>query len=310
MVAGVSTSGGVAPPATVLVPIRIAVEDGGRVPVFADGKFVRLVVDVGSGIPASLSLDIASIELPFPVVPRDYRVSLEDLPAGYALKSITYDSADLTKNPLRRTAAGLPLAAAAKAASELSIVLVFTSVPQPPAGVRITGRTRDGGARSIYAAGKPGTVYSDGTFEFRGVMPGRYVVTADNPQSSSSLGASLVVGTRDIDGVVLEPVPVLPRETRQPDGGSAPGPVIPLAGLRGRLVSETTQQPLRGLLSLMGASTQIAYAIGADGRFEIPSLLPGSYVLQVSVFDYFTLTETIVVGEVDLNVQLRARRVY
>ena len=40
-------------------------------------------------------------------------------------------------------------------------------------------------------------VYTDGTFEFLGVLPGRYtVVTLDNPGRERSVGASIVAGNQ------------------------------------------------------------------------------------------------------------------
>jgi hypothetical protein len=300
----------------VTIPLKVTVDGGGKVPVFADGNFVRLVV--GSTV---TSLGASSIVLPFPNVPREYRVTIQDLPRGYSLKSMAYRAANLMTDSLRLSAADLPLTTGAtsegstssRSASELSITLTssVSSSPQP-AGLRVGGRAENIGVRSIYLSNTPGTVYSDGSFEFRGVSRGRHtIMTPDNPQSYSPLGALLIVGDRDLGDVELEPVLVLPHEAPliAPREERAAGRVIPLAGIRGRVLSAATEQPMRAVLSVIGAG-QVSIPIGPDGRFEIPKLLPGSYTLQVSAFDYFTLNETVVIDEVDVSVELRARRAY
>jgi Carboxypeptidase regulatory-like domain len=319
VVAGLPSQSGIQQ-SVVMMPLKVTVEGGGKVPVFAAGKFVRLVFDPSVGTPTSHSFDAQSVELPFPVIPTEYRVVIESLPAGYALKSMTYGSTDLRTRTLRLSAADLPLPGAVSPASpisartpaELAITLASGSPPLSGSGVRVAGRARNAGVRSIYISDIPGTVYSDGTFEFRGVPPGQHIVMAGDPRASSPMVASVIMGDRDLEGVELEPVDVLPREFPAValSENHPPGTVIPLAGLRGRVLSETTQQPIRGVLTVMGMYAKIAYPIDTDGRFEVPKLLPGSYFLQVSVFDYFTVNETVVVGEKDVSVDLRAKRAY
>lgn len=318
-ITGVSSGISVTTPSRVSVPLHVTIDGAGKVPVFADGNFVRLTLDAGNGNAFPFFFDLASLTLPFPIVPVEYRVHVENLPAGYILKTMTFGSRNLMTSTLKLSAADLPLAStnaavpAARTASDLSITLGYIAPPPPPEGVRVTGGAPNLGARSIYLSGKPGIVYSDGTFEFRGVPPGKHLLTTmDNPQPSGPLGAALVVGDRAVENVELQPVPVLPQDLPPAsfaDERHAAG-TVPLAGLRGQLLSEATQQPLRGVLNVMGASGQVAYPIGADGRFEIPRLLPGSYILQVSVFDYFTLNQTVQIEDKDLTVELRAKRVY
>ena len=67
---------------------------------------------------------------------------------------------------------------------------------------------------------------------------------------------------------------------------------------------------MRGVLSIIGDSAQAAYPVGNDGNFEVPKLLPGSYNLQVSIFDHYTLNQTVVIGETNTTVELRIRRAY
>jgi hypothetical protein len=103
----------------------------------------------------------------------------------------------------------------------------------------------------------------------------------------------------------------MPRELASPSPTRhAPGTRVPLAALKGRLVSATKRQPVRGTGSIVGWTTQVSYPVDPDGRFEIPKLLPGSYNLTASIFDYYTVSETVVIGEEDATVELRARPVY
>ena len=127
----------------------------------------------------------------------------------------------------------------------------------------------------------------------------------------SLFGAVVVVGDRDLDGVQLDRVLLIPLEAPavQADPHS-PGAVVPLGGLRGRIVSAATGEPMRGVVTIIGDSAQAPYVVGNDGSFEIPKLLPGSYNLQVSIFDHYTLNQTVVVGETDTTVELRVRRAY
>jgi hypothetical protein len=176
--------------------------------------------------------------------------------------------------------------------------------------VRVGGRLPTAGVRSVFLSGLPGVLYSDGTFEFRGVQPGRYVAISGDGQLSL-FGAVVVVGDRDLDGVQLDKVLLLPLEAAAGQADThPPGTVIPLAGLKGRIVSAATGAPMKGVLNILGDSAQAAYAVGNDGSFEIPKLLPGSYNLQVSIFDHYTLNQTVVVGETDTTVELRIRRAY
>src|SRR4029077_15114508 len=103
---------------------------------------------------------------------------------------------------------------------ELNIMLATVPLAAVP-GVRVAGRLKDSDPRGIYLSGTSGTIYSDGTYEFRGVPPGRHSIAAFGASGVLSLGASIVVGDRDLEGVLLEASPVLPRDVSIP---KLPGP--------------------------------------------------------------------------------------
>jgi hypothetical protein len=334
-IAGVS-----AQPSGVTIPVRITSEGGGRIPVFAEGRFVQVVLtsEADGRIVSSISSTAPSIVLPFPFVPGHYHATVQNLPAGVTLKAIKYGSMDLMTHELTLSAADLPLSAgilalantppavptaagiapipaataiSARSTQELSIILGSgSSRPPRQNGVRVSGRLPDSGLRTIYVSDIPGIVYSDGTFEVEGVPPGKHLVVSSF-NDRSPLGAIVIVGNRDLENLQLDPVLLLPREIPPSKAETRPpGTVIPLAGLRGQIVSDATGQPMRGVLNVIGDSLQVAFAVGNDGRFEIPKLLPGTYNLQVSIFDHFTLNQTVIIGEADSTVELRVRRAY
>jgi len=63
VVTGLPSQPGVAMQSSVTVPVRLVVEGGAKVPVFADGNFVQLVFN--SGAPIYFPLDVTSVDLPF-----------------------------------------------------------------------------------------------------------------------------------------------------------------------------------------------------------------------------------------------------
>jgi hypothetical protein len=62
--------------------------------------------------------------------------------------------------------------------------------------------------------------------------------------------------------------------------------------------------PVAGIVTVRGFNRSITYSLPADGEFEIPDLLPGSYGLKIEAFDRATLTRTFVVGEKDIDLNL------
>jgi hypothetical protein len=113
------------------------------------------------------------------------------------------------------------------------------------------------------------------------------------------------VGTQDLSGVELDDVPILPSDIQLPkNSGSAgvhpAGSVLSLASLHGRVVDETSGEPLIGALVIVSGSK---YLLDEDGRIEITRLLPGHYVVEIQArgrppaFRSFDLEETNVEAE-------------
>jgi hypothetical protein len=280
------------------------------------------------------------VYLPMPLLPQEYEIRAINLPAGYAIKSLRFGGVDLMTSRLRLSSADAPLASASSARTlpslyslrtalidtgdgtvplasgsvspvTLTAVLSASTLPALP-GARVSGRIPDTRPRAIAVSNISGTLFADGTFEVTAVPPGRHLFIASGDSTMSSFGAWFVVGARDITGLAPETVMVTPRDTATADStDSLPeGVMLPLPSLRGTLISLTTGENLRGSVTIVGRDLQVTFGAGADGRFEIPKLLPGTYNLQATVFDYFTVNETITIGTSDTTVELRARRAY
>jgi hypothetical protein len=99
--------GGTEPPKfTTTIPVRIAVENGGKLPISAGGKLIaiRLESAVSNW---TIPITGSSFTVSGPVT-ADFRVLLENLPDSFEVKSITYGSTDITKSSFRLTNANFP----------------------------------------------------------------------------------------------------------------------------------------------------------------------------------------------------------
>jgi hypothetical protein len=176
--------------------------------------------------------------------------------------------------------------------------------------VRVSGQIRDDPNRSIYISGKPGTIYTDGTFEFSGVAPGRYsIVTLDNPGSERPMGAAIVVGDRDFADVRLERISIPPHRAEQPSpslpaDGFPANTQVPLAAIRGRIVDGELMQPFNAGKVVVNGVQSVTYSLDNDGRFEVPLLLPGTYVVDIVVYAVGTISRTVEVGDKDVELSL------
>jgi hypothetical protein len=297
--------------------LDVRVEGGGKLPAFGGGKLTTLQLEpIGAGRMMSFPLTGPSISLTPPLA--DYRIIIEGLPEGYSLKSLKYGVLDLKDGVLQLTGSSgtANVRTAAPSASlppqVLSIVLDSTAASRAQStGARVRGTIPAGTVRPIYLSGTAGTVFADGTFEFRNVKPGRHVIlTLDNAPSKPALGASIVVGDGDLNDVALEQTPVLPPNPRalsnpRPAGTRSPGR-LPLASLRGHLLDVETSQRLRaGTVYLVGDGWA-SCEIGQEGTFEFKRLLPGTYELEVHGIGYPTFRHTVVVEEQDLAIELKA----
>jgi hypothetical protein len=80
--------------------------------------------------------------------------------------------------------------------------------------------------------------------------------------------------------------------------------ILAMHSINGHVLAESTRMPVAGIVTVRGFNRSITYSLPADGEFEIPDLLPGSYGLKIETFDRATLTRTVVVGEQDVDLDL------
>jgi hypothetical protein len=119
----------------------------------------------------------------------------------------------------------------------------------------------------------------------------------------------VVVGNRDLEGVELNEVAILPQEIHSIDSPPAArsnvaGSTLHLAALRLAVVEEDSRESAGpGTVYVLGP-LGTSFDLPSDGRFEFPRLLPGSYSFEIRVFRHATITRTIVMGDDDVDLQL------
>jgi hypothetical protein len=309
------------------ISVSIQIEGGGRVPVFSDGhfpvlRFTRAGAANASQRPIEMWFTAGTIDFPIPASTDEYTVAVDDLPPGYAVKSITQGVSDLLKETLKvsRPAQATQsisaqgqtvvyLASNANLGLPLALTLSYTPPPVPP-GVRVTGKSA-GGGDEIYLSGKAGTLYSDGTFEFFGVSPGLHTILKS--RGTAVTAAPVLVRDSDVEAPNLESVQILPsdvfsREPAPPDAKAvAPGGLLTI---RGRVLDEISQEELQGgAVTVTGYQNfRRVYAIVAGEGFKIPSLLPGTYNIELNVAGYNSTTRAVIVGAEDVSLEIKATR--
>src|SRR4030095_11660834 len=152
-----------------------------------------------------------------------------------------------------------------------------------------------------------GSVYSDGSFEFVGVPPGRHaIVTRNNPGRDRPLAASIVVGTRDVSDVELEEstiAPLMNKPSTAPPESSNGGARLPLARIHGHVVDSETGVPFDAGRIVVNGDQSLTFRFEADGRFEVPKLLPGTYSFEITAFGVGSIQRTLVLEEHDLSLE-------
>jgi hypothetical protein len=181
-------------------------------------------------------------------------------------------------------------------------------------GVRITGRTGSTNKRPIYISGRPGVLYSDGSFEFSGVAPGLHLIAAMSV--SKPMAALINVGNRDIEGVELQETLVLPDDVRipkdpLPSERHTPDAAVPLPRIRGVVLEEQSKAQIReGEVEITVGATSRRIAIDAEGRFETFPLVPGKYDFKLQIFGHTSNGKMVTIEDQDLTLELTSRRLY
>ena len=293
------------------VPIRVVTEDGAKIPVNSAAGPVMLQIErTTDGDTKTVPITATSAILQVLVANRnDFKITVQNLPDAYAVKSITIGNLDITNDIWR----GITEQYATL--SPIAVTLATQPVAASPAsGVRVTGINRPRDSHPIYMSGTQAILLADGTFEFRNVPPGRHTIaTLDYP--GKTRGATIVVGDKDLENVTLDDVSNTPadiqlRRSPAPGGDKPPGAKLPLVTLRGRVLEEKTKQaPYSGQVFLSGQDGP-NYDLDDEGKFVIPNLLPGVYNLQILIFGYATIEQEFTVGIEDMNVELTSRKLY
>jgi hypothetical protein len=328
--------------AALRIPFQIHADPGARIPIFSERGKVRLrLTHIPDGNSTDTFLDAPAVTLP--IAAGDYQVSVENLPDEFTMNSLTFGTTNLLTDKLRVTINDLPepdkgeqitltntqtgivvqrriqgqstyqqsgiVYGSITSRSELVLsVSAKTASVVPASGVQVRGKVYPG-QEEAYISGKPGRLYADGSFEFRDVTAGRHIVFMLGGSSTSrQLSAVITVGNVDVENLQLQDTITLPLDVMTPavdqTGLQAETSVPTMHSMKGHVVAESTGMPVAGIVTVSGFNRSTVYSLPADGEFEIPDLLPGSYGLKIETFDRGTLTRTFVVGEKDLDLNL------
>jgi len=120
---------------TVYVPLDVKVDGGGKLPVFAGGKFttIWLTPKAGSNTGVQTILNSVSVEAPVPAAGvHEFQVTVHDLPDGYIVKSLTYGSTDLKTGTLKLSASASAANASSLAGLSAALAAIANTSPAPP----------------------------------------------------------------------------------------------------------------------------------------------------------------------------------
>jgi hypothetical protein len=328
--------------AALRIPFQIHSDSGVRIPIFSERGKVRMrLTHVPDGNSTDILLDGPAVTLP--IAAGEYQVSIENLPDDFTLNALTFGTTNLLTDKLKVTINDLPVPEKGEQVTltntQTGIVvqrriqaqssytqsgpvygsitsrseLILSVSPKAAAavaasGVQVRGKVYPG-QEEAYISGKPGRLYADGSFEFRDVPSGRHIVFMLGGSSTSrQLSAIVTVGTVDVEDLQLQDTITLPLDVMTPAVDQAvsqtEASVPTMHSMKGHVVAESTRMPVAGIVTVRGFNRSITYSLPADGEFEIPDLLPGSYGLKIETFDRATLTRTIVVGEKDVDLNL------
>ena len=323
----------VAPLITAVIPVSVNSENGGKMPISANGRLVTLRLE-STTVRLNLPIEGGTFVVPGPVA-TDFRVDVENLPDGFEVKSIRYGSTSIPQGVFQLTAANFATVRTAARSTYLPNVVLTTSansslVPAitPPAslfltigetdrpstsGVRVSGEAGKD-RRRVYISGRPGIVFSDGSFEFRGVPPGRHLITSVG--GSGPLATILVVGSQDVSKIELHEINMLPDDFRDPRdpmpaGNLPPGTIAAPVRITGTVIEENSKSPItEGEISVRSGGNSLTIPIDSNGRFETFKLLPGTYELRLQIFGHSSVAPTVTIEDKDIHLEISTRRLF
>jgi len=239
--------------------------------------------------------------------PGTYAVTVDPLPLGYFVKSMTYGSTDLTRYPLVLTAKlGNPI---------VDIVLSKTRPAGTPPGVKVSGRVviqdpagpKPSRLISLFRLQDNTYVYvalvdtmDDGTFEIDGVPPGNYAMAPNQPANLQPnrprfKGTIFDVGGNDVRNLEVKiGQPEYPITLTSGKTGTVKGSVD-IAAIPGGTIPEFEIQfvPTRD-----GDETRV---VKISSR-EFSALLPeGAYRVRISGLPTGYTVESVIAGPMDLT---------
>jgi len=310
------------------LPVQVRMEGDAKQPIFADSRpvLVRFTRTKDGDISESpLNASILNLPVPNSLPGYEYRVTIENLPAGYVVKSMVQDGVNLLNNTLKVTAknfvqAEIPVYGAALPGAMQDKVRIAYGAGGPmipmeitlagsasnsTSGVRVRGKAPSQGNWELTLEGSSAILFADGSFECRGVRPGRHVILLQDKLVTpvEVMAASLVVGDKDLNDVMLEDVVVMPKQIQFPNR-TPTGAVIPLASIRGRVSDASNKSPVLGGSVTLSGANKATFPIDSEGSFNIPGLLPGSYDLTVEGSSHSAVRQVVVVGDEDATLNV------
>ena len=316
------------------LPVQVRVEGNGKQPVFADGKSVTVRFtrkQDGAVSDTPLNASVLNLLVPSSLPGFEYRVTVENLPSGYVVRSMTQDGVNLMIDTLKITAknfieAPIPVIGLSSPGALVSLntgrMAYGAGGPMTPleitlagassnaaAGIRVRGQVTTKGTWDISSQGCSAVLFADRSFECRGVAPGRHVILLQDKTVSPVriLAASIVAGSKDLDDVTVDETAVLPVDIKFPAITPAPGTIIPLASIRGRVADDASKDPVLGGSVTLTGKTSATFPIDSEGQFQIPGLLPGTYELTIEGSRHASVRKSIVVGDDDLSMDVLVR---
>src|SRR6185503_20651338 len=85
-------------PGALRVPVEVRIEGGSKVPIFSPRGMASIKFSAATSA-SDLTLPLDSPALMFVSQPPDYRVSVQGLPDGLSVKSMTYEKTNLMVDP-------------------------------------------------------------------------------------------------------------------------------------------------------------------------------------------------------------------